>query len=1041
MAVALAKPLPRKWRKSLGLAGRRVPEFYDNADKAAGAPYASAIRTALSRIGLSCVYCVQGFPTVGIVVMDQYDRDDVHRIRAELWNQGHMCLLLVIAEDTVRAFTLSMRPLAEPTESYENRCLLGTLNLTADALRIREWIDGAETGRLWNERRESFPATDRVDKVLLDNLTASHELMQKSGLAADAAQALLIQTIFIAYLEDREIATKSYFKSLSGERVESFSELLDTGDAKLFEALFHKLRRDFNGDLFIAPCSFEKQARSPRLTKEHLSILAQFRAGKMDMKSGQTLFWGYDFSYIPIELVSAVYDRFLGERVEERRSQGAYYTPMFLADLIVLQLWEALPDRIKRFGRFLDPACGSGIFLVRAFQRACENWRRENHARSIPWETLRELLGRMHGWDKDGNAVRIAVFSLYVALLEEVSSPDILKLIKSGKILPEIWSKTLVCQDFFTTTTLENEFDVIIGNPPWVTRGGSERSSVRWANDNGYPMPYHEDAWAFTWKATRHLSDDGAIGFLLPAMGFLHNYSSGAVQAREALFKKCRVSKIINFSDLRFQLFDSAIRPATLIIFGRNEGDESPCRFDYWSPKAGPSLISKRVITMSSEDKLSLSDMAVFENPYVFKEQMRMREADAKLFAYMERLPKLGDLAGNNGDRSGAHDGISKNWSIGHGYAPSKRGDVSEAKADNASNQRNPSISDFVGKLPDLPIEGFNLFVQRSCGLRPAQSNLVYRRGVERGFEGIRILVPRGIKRRDNRIRAAYCEESLTFKTIIMAISVPEENAWHAKLLTAILNSRITIWHAFHAATYIGTERPAITHNDILRFPFPLPSHFKHEAEARSDAHKLVGIIDDEIERSNNSNGAASDQADILRRIDQLSFSYFGLSEDEVAMIDDTVDFLIPGAQPSNNMIPELWRHPDRRERASFAAALSGRLNGWLRSTTSIGTRMVARNQDFGILRISLDDESGYDEDAAGDLTAALDRLTPQMTRSQNDYLETAMALRIFSGGFLYIVKPMQLRYWLRSAAFSDADDIALEMQDLPGHGQLRRAV
>ena len=133
----------------------------------------------------------------------------------------------------------------------------------------------------------------------------------------------------------------------------------------------------------------------------------------------------------------------------------------------------------------------------------------------------------MHGWDKDGNAVRVAVFSLYVALLEEVSSPDILKLIECGKILPELWNKTLVCRDFFTTTTQEKEFNVIIGKPPWVTRGGSERSSVRWANDNGYPMPYHEDAWAFTWKATRHLSDDGAIGFLLPAMGFLHNQTFG----------------------------------------------------------------------------------------------------------------------------------------------------------------------------------------------------------------------------------------------------------------------------------------------------------------------------------------------------------------------------------------------------------------------------------------------------------------------------------------------------------------------------------
>ncbi|MEB3017372.1 hypothetical protein VJJ50_10900, partial [Capnocytophaga ochracea] len=77
----------------------------------------------------------------------------------------------------------------------------------------------------------------------------------------------------------------------------------------------------------------------------HMAILARFRSGREEIaQAGQQRFWGYDFRYIPIELISAVYDRFLGEREEERRAKGAYYTPMFLADTVVSQVWDLLSD-------------------------------------------------------------------------------------------------------------------------------------------------------------------------------------------------------------------------------------------------------------------------------------------------------------------------------------------------------------------------------------------------------------------------------------------------------------------------------------------------------------------------------------------------------------------------------------------------------------------------------------------------------------------------------------------------------------------------
>jgi len=557
--------LSSAWKERLGLASRTSPELYESADEVRDVPHAPAIRAALDEIGLSAVFCVQGVPTVAILATEQYDRAATVDVYGALWNQGLASLLLVITDDALRAFSLARKPFADPGEVFENRCLIESLSLTAEALRFRNLIDGAESGRLWRDYADYFKPKERIDQVLLDNLNVSHALLSAEGLSSDAAQALLIQAMFIAYLEDREIVTTDYLSAVSDGRAESFVDLLGTGDATLFRALFRTLRQDFNGDLFVAPCSFEAQSPAPEILPAHLSVLARFRCGWEEMaQSGQQRFWGYDFRYIPIELVSAVYDRFLGEHEDERRAKGAYYTPMFLADTVVSQAWELLPDVIRSKGRFLDPACGSGVFLVRSFQRICEQWRSGHKTKTIPWQTLKVLLDQVHGWDVNSGAVRVAVFSLYVALLEEVSPRDIRQLIKGGKILPELWGKSLACRDFFEVSPNAAAFDVIIGNPPWTSRRGPARSSVKWCKANGLPMPGGEDAWAFSWKALAHLTGDGIIAFLLPSMGFLHNHAQNSVDARNEFFRTSRVRRVINFADLRSNCSKTPIAPLHL---------------------------------------------------------------------------------------------------------------------------------------------------------------------------------------------------------------------------------------------------------------------------------------------------------------------------------------------------------------------------------------------------------------------------------------------------------------------------------------------
>lgn len=1034
MTIAAHQALPVEWKDRLGLTYRRSPELYESSESAVGVPHAPAIRAALDDMGLSAVFCVQGVPTVGILVADVYDRAAVVDLQAELWNQGLASLLLVIAEDTIRAFSLARTPLEEPGDAFERRCLIEALDLTAEVLRIRGLIDGAESGRLWRDYASYFLPKERIDQVLLENLKVSHQLLQAEGLGSDAAQALLIQAMFIAYLEDRGIATSSYFEAVSAKRVHTFNELLATGDVELLRALFRTLREDFNGDLFVAPCSFEPQTEPPDIAPQHLAVLGRFRSGREEMaRGGQQRFWGYDFRFIPIELVSAVYDRFLGEREKERRAKGAFYTPMFLADVVVSQAWEVLPDKVRAEGRFLDPACGSGVFLVRAFQRLCEHWRSKHASKTIPWETLLNLLGQMHGWDVNSGAVRVAVFSLYVALLEEVSPRDIRALISRGKILPELWDKNLACRDFFSVAPDDDRFDVIIGNPPWTSRRGTARLSVQWSKATGNPMPGGEDAWAFTWKALGHLVEGGVVAFLLPAMGFLHNHARNTVAARSAFFRRCRVRRVINFADLRFQLFEKAHRPAALILYGASDSKAFPYQLEYWAPKADLNLRVKRVITLSTADKLSLSVAAVLQNPLVFKQRLWMREPDAKLFAYLARMPKLGDFIQDFGGLRRRREEAAGRWVVGQGYQPFNVDDEDEPEGGDVESieDAGPIASDLVGILPDLPIRAYSRLAVTADDRPPAASRDVRRRGFELGFSGVRVLVPRGVETAQSRLRAAYCDEPLTFQHIIQAITVPKGEEIRAKLLTAVLNSRLAVWYAFHGTASFGSDRPEVAQADLLRLPFPSSADTPDGTGSTQAAKELVSIVDEAIARTKRPFELFQEQPYLLRAIDELAYAYFGLSRDEVALIDDAVDYIIPALQPHEGHFPALWGAPDRPQRAAYADTLAASLSGWFRGRGGIGTRLMACSPDLSVLRLRLGEGAPYEEDDDGELTDVLGKLHGHIKQPIDGNFQIMPDLRVFAGESLYLIKPMQLRFWLRSTALADADAIALELQQL----------
>ena len=1028
MIIAQSKPLGRKWKDRLNLSTRGIPELYENMDDVRNTPHASAIRATLGELGASAVFCVQGVPTIVILSVGRYDRKAIVDLHASLWNQGLASMLLVISGDTVRAFSLARIPIDGKADDFDERCLVEELNAVSDALLLKDIVYSAESGRLWEDNADYFRPKERIDHVLLENLTESHNLLCDTDLPSSAAQALLVQVMFIAYLEDREIIGKEYFLNASDRLTDSFVDLLEFEKNNFLVRLFENLRSDFNGDLFVAPCSFDEDESRPFLTYNHMKILARFRSGREEIHgpAGQYRFWGYNFKYIPIELISAVYDRFLGENKTVQRIKGAYYTPMFLADTVISHVWDTLPPATKDKGYFLDPACGSGVFLVRSFQRLCEHWREMKKSSKIPWDNLLVIMSRLHGWDIDRGAVRVAVFALYVALLEEVTPPDIRYLIKREKFLPQLWGRNLRDQDFFTIHSGKVQFDVLIGNPPWSSRRGANRSSVEWCKAERLPIPGKEDAWAFVWKSLRHLRQSGIVAFLLPAMGFLHNHAGSTISTRIRFLRETRIFRIINFSDLRFQLFEHAVRPTALIVFGHPHQESQVYRFDYWVPKADLNLKANRLITLTNDDRRLISSHMVEEDPVIFKRYLWMNDPEAKLFSYLSTFPKLEDFVDEYGDLKRGKKPTRNGWIIGQGFQP--------ANADRFSDPDDKyKHSDVVERTPYLPISAFRALSQISDEFLPWRNGIVRRRGFEDGFTGPRILIPRTIDTIQQRLRAAYVDDPLTFQDIIQALVFPRGEERRAKLLTAFLNSKLAVWFAFHGTASFGSERPEVSQSELLRLPFPSPNDMTENKRSKAAEVALVSLINEVIDSVDTSNELRVNEENLFRRLDYLIYEFFCLSNDEILLIEDTIEWIVPAAQPNKVCFPDIWKPADLNDRQAYAEILLRSLAEWFKRDCAIEIQLKAINDNLAILCLTLNKsrkDVSYSEENGTPVSDILIDLYEHIHQPLSGNFQLMPNFRIFIGNHLYIIKPAQKRFWLKSAALIDADAIALDLQD-----------
>jgi hypothetical protein len=1022
------------WRDELGVADLKPPVFYSceediKATKYA-APQALALRRAFDRLKLDGILCLENNPLAYFKEVASIGPVEVQRLHRQFWNQGLAPILVLIDPKEIHVYSGLVLP-TENAEDIERTSLVERLNRVADEARIRQIILSISSGDFFRAHAKSFDPKQRVDRNLLSNLQATREALAAATsrkLGTHILDALLCRIVFVCYLFDRNVIGPAYLSSIGIPATNHLQGILgrpkQDAQAQLY-ALFNRLGTDFNGDLF----SDNLDQESGSVTVKHLEILDRFLSGT-DMTTGQLAFWPYDFAMIPIETISAIYEHFLqAEDPEGKRKTGAFYTPRFLAEVTLDLALDGMGSLLDK--RFIDPACGSGIFLVGIFNRLSEEWKRNNPTARYDRQanSLIEILRRnLAGVDINPTACRITAFSLYLALLDQLSPPDIQQLQRKGKVLPRLVclsescrdgeeGQTIRCGDFFSDENF-GEFDLVVGNPPWKSLDGPLTTAEEWCNKHDLPVANRQLAIAFVWKGARHQQPNGRVCFVLPH-GVLFNHQQKAIAFQKTWLERCSLDVVLNLADMRFNLFDAAVGPALVTRYRTKSLHTADQRIRYLVPKTSWAISQAEIVSVPPEDRTEflpsevLLDLRAHRAPRVWKERFWGTPRDWKFLDRLSELPPLSAIVGRERSKN------PPRWIIAEGLQPiGKSDDPKDAK---------------TIELPTclfVPAKGFaSPFVlsEKDCKKLPHPRFTVRERSNTSTtiFSPPHVLVSKGLN-------VAYADFPVVFRHAVRGIHGPAEDRDLLLFLAAYLRSPLARYFLFHTSSRWGIERAEVEVAELLRVPFPLPDQTRSPNQTKKIVKEIAGKIDAFSKRDM---AVLEDRKQLIHDLQSecnaLMYDYFAIDEVERALVEDTLSITMESILPprATAKLPTLKESsPECRKR--YTDILCNTLNDWARDGAYQIQGHAQSSAGSGMAVVVLDRTKNGN--AAGKRSSSNpEELLPLLARLQRTFktdvgsVELLRGVKVFDKDSLYLFKSLDQRFWTHTAALNDADEIA----------------
>lgn len=558
----------------------------------AGTPY--VVRQAIETIGIAAVFGLAGAVKPSIARPVVYlaiarDVDQMRQIRKDVWTQGVVPFLLIVSPGRLTLCS-GFEPPSERALVYDDDGTLPERIASLSAVRLRASItwqnfDVALSSSVDNRLIKAVEALNAAARKL------NPELKERRNLV----NAAIGRFLYLYVLIDRQILHERWLASISrNEGAARFAHSVCVDGKRsgwtaddAFRAL-NAVDEAINGSVFPIP-----EADRPLLTDAVCRLIHEvLRTGLKVQAIGGEQFDFFDVSYrvLRTETISAIYERFIAIEDEgDKVADGVFYTPPHLADHVLDLVEQTEP--LTMASRIIDPAAGSGVFLVGAYRRLMERstpqdgWseRHIHHAHAV-------LQRSIFGTEKHRQAANVCRFSLYLTMLDYVGRAPIERLAAAAgdvKFLPAL-DGNIIADNAFSLTEGNRGFTHVIGNPPWSQKGG-HRSRTRTRallrkealteefasrlDKTSEPVAHGRLSDMFVWLAKKHLAaENGIIALVLPARSLVARQSRSLPHAIARAMTPVFVG---NLSHLRRKLFEGAEAPAMIVVMRNRVAEET----------------------------------------------------------------------------------------------------------------------------------------------------------------------------------------------------------------------------------------------------------------------------------------------------------------------------------------------------------------------------------------------------------------------------------------------------------------------------------
>ncbi len=897
-------------------------------------------------------------------------------IHRRLWNAGVVPLVFILTAGQVKILNCRQEPHIDKATKepvFTPFWALEKIVAINRAFAVRE----IAVGTLWEDPKfkNDFVLEKTAYFKLLTHLKSfRQELIALNVMSKPTVNRILVMAILVKYLNDRQdsaenrVFEKGFLRRFSHANNDDLESLFREKGSCI--RLFDHLSRHFNGGIFELTDNEKAE-----LAQADLSRIADFLKGDEE-PTGQRLFWPlYSFEDLPVELISNVYEEFLAKE-DGGESKGIVYTPPMLVDFL---LDRCLPLDVKTLSwKILDPACGSGIFLVGAFKRLIQCWRMANDwKRPTHLDLKRILKNNIFGFDEKSEAVRITAFSLCVALCDELEPLVIWKELK----FDNLQKSNLQGRDFFEIVEsgeFNNHFDLIIGNPPFDSKLTTAAARhVESVHAKLRPkLPDMQLALLFLEQSFRLARKDATICLIQPAGPLLYN--GNALTFRGYLFERFAIDQVFDFTPLEGVLFSKAqVAAAAIIGSNAHAGTDKILHVTFRRTRA---IKEKLLFELDPYDFHWIARKSVAKNQYAWKANLlgggRLHRMLNRLFG---EVPTLGEYL----EQKRKNDG----WKFGEGFTEGGASKLNKLQNVVELTKLDPHMLMQEYKLKSIP----KLAPWITGKLQVRAEALVAHRNVKYDVTPCEL---RFFHRTCSSIKSIFEPPHIVIKKIVDGASIP-----------AVFSDEELVF----CKRFIGIHAPQ---KDTAKL---------HKLVARFDESYLYAILAAIV-----SSEMLVKRATTLLKSDIMSLPYpddqqeIDLNFWEQTLIDDIGNYLVDFRRSGEKA--SVLTKTDESDLRKFGEMYCGILNPVYKQFRPLQPRHFGA---FICYPFCYGDSPQIELPDENQVVSFLDEL---LHRRHGSRLFVNRILRLYDRNVIFMIKPNQKRYWLRSIALRDADETLIDL-------------